>query len=320
MSFFTPSDPFEPPSLFQVFFSSPPKFVLRCLYRVILFIRSTPKEPNNRIRVVCISDTHLKKPHHIPDGDVLIHAGDLTNAGTPSEIQGQIDWLNSLPHTHKVAIAGNHDTYLDPRARSTLDAADRETSGLRWGSVRYLQHSSTLLEFAHHRKRKLRIYGAPQLPACGGPEHAFQYSRGTDAWSETVPLDTDVLITHTPPKHHADLPVGLGCEFLLQEVWHVQPILHVFGHVHAGRGREVAHWDEAQRVYERGCTRRDGFLTSSLNVFLWFDVVMMACHGLSSLVWKTVWGGEERASWLVNASLTYSNTGRLDNVPQVVDI
>lgn len=38
-----------------------------------------------RTRIVCISDTH-NSTVKLPDGDVLIHAGDITNQGTHSEV------------------------------------------------------------------------------------------------------------------------------------------------------------------------------------------------------------------------------------------
>lgn len=38
-----------------------------------------------RVRFVCISDTH-NQTLRLPKGDVLIHAGDLTNQGTFSEV------------------------------------------------------------------------------------------------------------------------------------------------------------------------------------------------------------------------------------------
>lgn len=39
-----------------------------------------------RIRFVCVSDTH-NQTVKLPKGDVLIHAGDLTNQGTFSEVR-----------------------------------------------------------------------------------------------------------------------------------------------------------------------------------------------------------------------------------------
>ena len=41
--------------------------------------------PTRRTRIVCISDTH-NTTVKLPKGDVLIHAGDLTNQGSYSEV------------------------------------------------------------------------------------------------------------------------------------------------------------------------------------------------------------------------------------------
>ena len=65
-----------------------------------------------RTRVVCIADTHRCTPP-VPAGDVLIHAGDLTNEGTLPELRRQVDWLRRLPHEVKIVVAGNHDLALD---------------------------------------------------------------------------------------------------------------------------------------------------------------------------------------------------------------
>ena len=60
--------------------------------------------------LVCISDTHtLTAGLVVPDGDVLIHAGDWCGRGSKEEAVGFADWLLTLPHRHKAVIAGNHD-------------------------------------------------------------------------------------------------------------------------------------------------------------------------------------------------------------------
>ena len=62
------------------------------------------------MKLVLISDTHgLHSKVSVPDGDILIHAGDLTNVGKAMEIAEAGEWLRSLPHKHKVVIAGNHE-------------------------------------------------------------------------------------------------------------------------------------------------------------------------------------------------------------------
>ena len=67
------------------------------------------------VTVVCISDTHGKHAgiNQIPHADVLIHAGDLTNTGTMSQISEFVSWLDCQPQEHKLFIAGNHDTSID---------------------------------------------------------------------------------------------------------------------------------------------------------------------------------------------------------------
>ena len=159
---------FEPPTRLERIFSAPLKYLITLLYRLSTRLRSAPRPRTPAIRVVCISDTHTLKYDGIPDGDLLICAGDLTNAGTVAEIQQALNWLASLPHKYKVIIAGNHDTYLDPRSRMTLSAADR-TGKLDWKGMHYLQHNSITLAFPSGQSgvRKVNIYGAPQIPACG---------------------------------------------------------------------------------------------------------------------------------------------------------
>ncbi|MCJ1482484.1 hypothetical protein MMC06_002650 [Schaereria dolodes] len=313
-----PKSPFEPPSLQYWIISSPLNFVAYSIHHLLVYLRGPPLLPTpetSRISIVCISDTHTLVPNSVPPGDILIHAGDLTNLGTASEIQAHISWLSSLPHTHKIVVAGNHDSFLDPRSRYASDSHN----SLDWGDIHYLQHSSVILTFPNNRR--LNIYGAPQTPECGGPEFAFQYPRGEDAWSGTLPPETDVLVTHTPPRHHLDLPAGLGCALLLKEVWRVRPKLHVFGHVHAGVGRESVFWDEAQRAYERVCARRPcGILRDIIAVKAWLDLLRVLWYGSLGIVWSKVWCAEAGGGIMVNAALMYLNTGELRNKPQVVDL
>jgi len=52
-------------------------------------------------RFVCVSDTH-SKTFPLPDGDVLIHAGDLCSWGSVPQLKVTMDWLVSLPHPKKM--------------------------------------------------------------------------------------------------------------------------------------------------------------------------------------------------------------------------
>ena len=233
------------------------------------------------------------------------------------EIQAQIDWLDGLDYKYKLAIAGNHDSYFDPRSRYKSD----EGKELNWKSVKYLQHSTITLYFPDRGDRSLTVYGAPQIPECGGSEFAFQYKRESDAWTGSIPTDTDILITHTPPKFHLDLPRGMGCEFLLREIWKARPKVHIFGHVHAGSGSEVVFWDESQRSYERISAKGGrGVMRDLVALWAWFDVIRIVLYGLLGVLWSKVWGAEEEGTVMINAALMYRGTGKLGNPPQVVEV
>ncbi|KAL4923223.1 uncharacterized protein BDV17DRAFT_296559 [Aspergillus undulatus] len=134
-----------------------------------IHLRSLPTAPSttaatptttteNTIRVVFISGTHSNQPD-LPSGDVLIHAGYLTENGSFDELQSQISWLSAQPSRYKIAIAGNHDDLLDEDflekypERKYNDARTRKE--LDWGDVIYLQDESVTVEFPPDLKQQL---------------------------------------------------------------------------------------------------------------------------------------------------------------------
>ena len=57
------------------------------------------------MRIVCISDTHsMHRQIQVPDGDLLIHAGDSLGVGTLDELEDLDQWFSELPHTNKILI------------------------------------------------------------------------------------------------------------------------------------------------------------------------------------------------------------------------
>lgn len=75
-----------------------------------------PNSPTQtqRTRFVCISDTHSASPldgaFKLPKGDVLIHAEDLTNQGSISELRKTLHWIEKADFELKIVIAGTlHD-------------------------------------------------------------------------------------------------------------------------------------------------------------------------------------------------------------------
>ena len=75
------------------------------------------------MRIVALSDTHrLEHKVPIPDGDILIHAGDMTGRGNWEEFITVGRWFKELKSrfTHRIMIAGNHDFGFMFNAKSIL--------------------------------------------------------------------------------------------------------------------------------------------------------------------------------------------------------
>ncbi|MDI1248020.1 MAG: metallophosphatase domain-containing protein [Lacunisphaera sp.] len=178
------------------------------------------------MRIVCIADTHGR--HHgleIPDGDILIHAGDISGQGSPDEITDFLRWFSALPHEHKVFVSGNHDWLFErePEYAATLIPA----------GVTYLQDSGCDIA-------GLKIWGSPVTPAFY--DWAFNRGRGEEIrkhW-QLIPPGTDIVVSHGPASGIMDRSLQgkpQGCADLLQRLGEVQPRLHVCGHIHSGYGK-----------------------------------------------------------------------------------
>lgn len=72
-----------------------------------------PPAQKKKLRIVCVSDTHNSSPLNgqfkVPPGDVLIHAGDMTNQGSHSELRKAVEWIGKCEHEVKIVIAGTCD-------------------------------------------------------------------------------------------------------------------------------------------------------------------------------------------------------------------
>lgn len=63
--------------------------------------------------ITFILDTHtLHNQIHFAEGDMLIHAGDITEYGTEEEVIDFLNWFIVQPFTYKIFIAGNNDLFL----------------------------------------------------------------------------------------------------------------------------------------------------------------------------------------------------------------
>lgn len=209
------------------------------------------------MRIVCISDTHgLHKPmedfNSLPEGDVLIHAGDCTNVGKPQQVKDFVEWfMNIKGFDSKIFIAGNHDFAFEkrhePHHKGDFDWYHHlmNEENLSQSDVVYLEDGEFTIDSSEF-SRPIKFYGSPWQPEFY--DWAFNLPRlgeELEKYWNMIPNDTDVLITHGPPNEIRDFvnnwrqPVrNVGCELLRFRVEQIKPLVHIFGHIHEAYGVE----------------------------------------------------------------------------------
>lgn len=186
------------------------------------------------MKITFISDTHTKHNMlNLPGGDILIHAGDIMNSGwNMSDVTAFLNWFQKQDYNELIFIAGNHDRKFEN------DPLDVKELLEQYPQVTYLQDDWVEVE-------GVKIYGSPWQPEFYN--WAFNLPRRGDALKEiwdSIPADTDILITHGPPQGHLDASgppynePNLGCELLRVKVDEIKPKFHVFGHIHGSAGHK----------------------------------------------------------------------------------
>ncbi|NDW12015.1 serine/threonine protein phosphatase [Bacteroides sp. 214] len=169
------------------------------------------------MKILHLSDTHNMHYllQNLPDADIIVHSGDISFAGTESEVLDFIEWFEKLPYKYKIFVAGNHDHCLFGETITGL-----------LDNCFYLCNSGIVVE-------GIKFYGVP----------LFMNDILSDKYDKQIskiPTDTDVLITHQPPYSVLDFSENIhyGDPLLLQQVLTIQPQYHLFGHIHKARGIE----------------------------------------------------------------------------------
>jgi Icc-related predicted phosphoesterase len=183
------------------------------------------------MRLVAFSDTHGQHNKvSVPDGDVLIFAGDFSGRGTWQDVSDFGGWFSSQMHKHKIWIAGNHDRLVE-QFRTIPESFFKGCT--------YLENTGCTIG-------GVNFWGSPVTPSFNG--WAFNVDRGPAikrVWDNIV-RGTNVLITHGPPFGKCDGPyplsadtpsARLGCVDLKYRVEAIMPEVHIFGHLHTGYGK-----------------------------------------------------------------------------------
>ena len=185
------------------------------------------------IKIVGISDTHgSHESIKIPNGDILVIAGDFSNKGNYAEVVKFNNWLGTLPHKYKIVTAGNHDAFCFKNTHTVKKT---------FSNAIYLEHEPVTV-------LGINFFASPWTPT--DRDWLFMYDKNGDMakrlW-DAIPDDTNIIITH---GHPAGTKLGLayydnsmkiradtGCRFLRKRIDELKYLRAVFhGHIHEGHG------------------------------------------------------------------------------------
>lgn len=157
--------------------------------------------------ILLLSDTHGK--HRLIDVpkniDIVIHCGDICEAGDMDEIFDFFEWYAALEVPYKIFVHGNHDL--------PFEMVPEWGENLIPENVIWLNDASIAIS-------DINIMGIS----------AFPFYKGIEAKN-----NIDIIASHYPP--FGILDDGFGSQEIGECIAYLKPKYHVFGHNHAGYGQ-----------------------------------------------------------------------------------
>lgn len=189
------------------------------------------------MKVVHTSDTHNKYPE-LPECELLIHSGDITDSGTIDELMNGLLWLQSQKAKMKIFVPGNHDMCLDEHHMYGMSPASIEAlvnTQKKDHNIHILLDSQVDYK-PEGWSRTIVIGGTSIQPWFGG--WGFN---STDVWARKNILEytaavSNIMVTHAPPKHILDINrqgESCGDQVLTQVLKEPHTAKYLFvGHIH----------------------------------------------------------------------------------------
>lgn len=157
--------------------------------------------------ILVLSDTHGKhRLLDIPTGiQIIIHCGDICNAGDMVELFDFFDWFKQLEIPHKLFIHGNHDLPFEMQQEWGKRLIPKE--------IIWLNNASIVIHGIH-------IMGIT-------PNAAYT--------QDDMKKEIDIIASHYPP--YGILDKGYGSAEIRDFILRFTPKYHVFGHDHSSFGK-----------------------------------------------------------------------------------
>ena len=177
------------------------------------------------MRIYATADLHGKRDRErraidlASSSDLVIVCGDITHFGPADHAKSFCDEIGGIP---TLALPGNCDEWETPGAIERSRAINLHNRTYEFGGFTFYGYGGSAPSFVNtiFENDEERIYADLKKIAIkkGG-----------------------ILCTHAPPKGHLDRTLGgysIGSFAVLRIVEEESPLLHLFGHVHEGVGKE----------------------------------------------------------------------------------
>jgi Icc-related predicted phosphoesterase len=226
-----------------------------------------PKDPDatNEISIVMISDIHNnQKLLNLPEADILLVAGDMTDRGSYDEISLFSKFLSKVKPKFDliIVVAGNHEVTMDIEFYKKSGKKYFQSNAVDPNKIRSIlleNKDIVYLEDSGYEYKGINIWGSPWVNPCGNWAFCLSGKDKGKEYFEKIPENTDILVTHSPPFGILDVVPyynykvnpetnnfyrveekdNTGNQELLNRVKVVKPKLHVFGHIHECSGSIV---------------------------------------------------------------------------------
>ena len=187
------------------------------------------------MKIWAISDSHcFENDYKVPsDIDVVIFCGDESNNRlsyiNEHEFNNWFYWFANLNIKHKLYIPGNHSTYVYEHENYIKSLFLRN-------NIIWMHNEECIIN-------GIKFYGCGMSPKYGNWVYMSDRGKINKYWN-AIPDDTNVLMTHTPPKGIMDVTDEpktnmyklVGCSALRKRINNLTGLkLHCFGHIHDTR-------------------------------------------------------------------------------------
>lgn len=219
------------------------------------------------MNIIAVSDTHgdLEWVNWLIQkkikSDILIHAGDATSQGGISSMARFFEATEKLIKkgvvNDIVFVPGNHELGFERQEKEYLERFSKE-------NIHILINNFVIID-------GIKIWGSPVTPPFFNWAWNWRDEQREALW-ETIPEDTDIIVTHGPSYGIGDLvinqyhstPERVGCKFMASRIKKLKPKAHIFGHIHCDHGM----WDIDDTTYVNASIMSEEYKPANKPTFL----------------------------------------------------